>query len=292
MALITSGTSTMVETSPQWPPASVPCTTRISTPAATWRSACSLAPTRAATGTPCFLPISIIAFGGTPSALAISLIGCLKETSSNSIARCASNGCGWLSATLVVVSSMPYFFKQVFGEGAMLRRNPRLEALPGDVLLARGRDVFRDQHVEPIGLAVDVIVDPFQFLLDRFGRMRGGAEHAETAGAADRGHHVAAMAEGEQGKFDSQHVADRRFHGCAHSLRQLLSCSFLVADGDAPTTLAHQGLESQAGFGFTALASQTSREMPSPIRAFRMAKYAARTMADFGPCALAPRVEC
>src|ERR1700738_5365552 len=112
IALITSGTSTMVETSPQWPPASVPCTTRISTPAATWRSACSFAPTRAATGTSCFLPISIIAFGGTPSAFAISLIGCLKETSSSSSARSASNGCGWLSATLVVVSSMPYFFSR------------------------------------------------------------------------------------------------------------------------------------------------------------------------------------
>ena len=63
-------------------------------------------------GTPCLRPISIIAFGGTPSALAISFMGCLKETSSNSIARCASNGCGWLSATLVVVSSMPYFFSR------------------------------------------------------------------------------------------------------------------------------------------------------------------------------------
>ena len=86
IALITSGTSTMVETSPQWPPASVPCTTRISTPAATWRSACSLAPTSAATGTPCFLPMSIIAFGGTPSALAISRIGWRNETSSTSSA--------------------------------------------------------------------------------------------------------------------------------------------------------------------------------------------------------------
>ena len=56
----TSGTNTMVETSPQWPPASVPCTTKMSTPAATWRSACSLAPTSAATGTPCLRPISII----------------------------------------------------------------------------------------------------------------------------------------------------------------------------------------------------------------------------------------
>jgi hypothetical protein len=54
-----------------------------------------------------------------------------------------------------------------------------------------------------------VIVDPFQFLLDRLRRMRSCAQHAKTPGAADRRHHVAAMAEGEQGKFDTQHVADR-----------------------------------------------------------------------------------
>ena len=113
IALMTSGTSTMVETSPQWPPASVPWATRISTPAATWRSACSLEPTSAATGTSCLRPMSIIAFGGTPSAFAISLIGWRNETSSTSSARCASNGCGWLSATLVVVSSMPYFFRRL-----------------------------------------------------------------------------------------------------------------------------------------------------------------------------------
>ncbi len=113
MALITSGTSTMVETSPQWPPASVPCTTRISTPAATWRSACSLAPTSAATGTPCFLPMSIIAFGGTPSALAISRIGWRNEASRTSSAHCPSNGCGWFFGTSVVVSSMPYFFSRL-----------------------------------------------------------------------------------------------------------------------------------------------------------------------------------
>src|SRR6185312_9194591 len=102
IALITSGTSTMVETSPQWPPASVPCTTRMSTPAATCRSACSLAPTSAATGTPCFLPRSIISFGGTPSAFAINFMGWRKETSSSSSAVAASKGCGWLSATFVV----------------------------------------------------------------------------------------------------------------------------------------------------------------------------------------------
>jgi hypothetical protein len=114
------------------------------------------------------------------------------------------------------------FFQQVLGEGAMFGRNPRLQAFPGDILLARRRNVFRDQHVEPIGFSVDVIVDPFQFLLDRFRRMRGRAQHPKTAGAAHGRHHVAAMAESQQRKFNSQHVADRRFHGCTHSLRQLL----------------------------------------------------------------------
>src|ERR1700761_8620805 len=62
-----------------------------------------------------------------------------------------------------------------------------------------------------------MIVDPFQFLLDGFRRMRGGAEHAEAAGTADRRHHVAAVAEGQQGKFNSEHLADGRFHRCVYS---------------------------------------------------------------------------
>ena len=104
IAFSTSGTSTMVVTSPQWPPASVPCTTRMSTPAATWRIACSLAPTRAATGTPCFLPISIISGGGTPSALAISLIGCSKAASSTSSAVCRIERLGRSSETSAAAS--------------------------------------------------------------------------------------------------------------------------------------------------------------------------------------------
>ncbi len=229
IALITSGTSTMVETSPQWPPASVPCTTRISTPAATWRSACSLAPTRAATGTPCFLPISIIAFGGTPSALAISRIGCRNETSSTlqraSARRTAAAGCRRLR---VIVQLDAVFLQQAPGEVAVLGRDARFQAFPGDVLFARRRDVLGDQHVEAVGLAVDVIVDPFQLLLDRLRRVRGRAEHAEAAGAADRRHHVAAMAEGQQRKLDAQHLADRRFHGGVHSRRQRFDAALSI----------------------------------------------------------------
>src|SRR5690348_10887538 len=51
--------------------------------------------------------------------------------------------------------------------------------------------------------------------------MRGRPEYAETSGAADRGDHVAAMAESQQRKFDSQHVADWRFHRCVHPRRPL-----------------------------------------------------------------------
>ena len=77
----TSGTSTMVDTSPQWPPASVPETINTSTPASTCFTACSLAPTKAPTTTPLSLPISSIYWGGTPKALTISLIGCENATS-------------------------------------------------------------------------------------------------------------------------------------------------------------------------------------------------------------------
>ena len=56
----TSGISTSVVTSPQWPPASVPCATIRSTPAATCLTACSLAPTSAATGMPRSRPASIM----------------------------------------------------------------------------------------------------------------------------------------------------------------------------------------------------------------------------------------
>jgi hypothetical protein len=119
-------------------------------------------------------------------------------------------------------------FQEIAGEVAMLRRDPRLQAFPGDVLFARGRNVFRDQHVEPVGLAIGVIVDPFQFLLDRLRRMRGRAQHAKPAGAAHGGDHVTAMAEGEQRKLNSQHVADRRFHGWFSLWRPLASRSLLV----------------------------------------------------------------
>src|SRR3981189_3067977 len=103
--------------------------------------------------------------------------------------------------------------------------------------------------------------------------MRGGAEHAETAGAADGCNDVAAMAEGQQRKYDAQHVADRRFHGCAHSLRQLL---VLLVFGFGCRRLAYRRCACQAAF---------------LLAPFRAAKYATRN-GGFRSCALVPRVEC
>jgi hypothetical protein len=81
-ALTTSGTRTMVEMVPVWPPASVPWATMRSTPAACWRRACSAVPTSAATMTPRSLAWRTTSGGGGPSALANSRMGWPNATSS------------------------------------------------------------------------------------------------------------------------------------------------------------------------------------------------------------------
>ena len=81
-----SGVSTMVAMVPVWPPASVPCAISRSTPASICLTACLGCPTRAATGTPCFLARSTRPGGGGPRALAMSRIGWRNATSSRGAA--------------------------------------------------------------------------------------------------------------------------------------------------------------------------------------------------------------
>src|ERR1700677_1445433 len=138
-------------------------------------------------------------------------------------------------------------------------------------------------------------VDPFQFLLDGFRRMRGGAGDAETAGAADRGNHGAAMAESQQWKFNSQHVADRRFHGGAHSLRQLFGAARFWfectnSNGDASAS----GTGKPSGFPASNLA-RSGYGTGSRANTFRVAKYARRDASRqrrFVACAFDAPVEC
>ena len=106
-ALLTSGTKTIVETLPQWPPPSVPDTTIISTPASACLTACCFAPTSAATGTLFCFPISNIHFGGTPNAFATSLIGWEKATSSTSLAPSSPAPKTWFELCSIFSEASP-----------------------------------------------------------------------------------------------------------------------------------------------------------------------------------------
>src|SRR6185503_2524052 len=50
--------------------------------------------------------------------------------------------------------------------------------------------------------------DPREVVVELFGRVGHGAEHPEAAGLADGGHHVTAVAEGEDGELGPQEVLD------------------------------------------------------------------------------------
>jgi hypothetical protein len=209
---MTSGTSTIVETSPQWPPASVPCTTRISTPAATWTQRVLLGSDQGRDRNAVFpahfdhrLWRYTERIGDQPDRMTERGFEHFQRPRRvKRLRRIGGNGGG---RELDAMS-----LEEVAGEVTVFGRNPSLQAPPGDIVLTRSRDVFRDQHVQAVGLAVDVIVDPLQLLLDGLGRMCRGAEHAEPSGPAHGGDDVAAMAEGEQRKLDAQHLADRRLH--------------------------------------------------------------------------------
>ncbi|MGY4410734.1 hypothetical protein ACVWW4_002470 [Bradyrhizobium sp. LB7.1] len=58
------------------------------------------------------------------------------------------------------------FLQEIARVVAMLLRHACFKALPGDVLLTRGRNVFRDQHVDTVRLAFNVVVDPFQLAFE------------------------------------------------------------------------------------------------------------------------------
>ena len=86
-------------------------------------------------------------------------------------------------------------------------------------------ELLRTDDVDTVGLAVDVIVDPGQFVLEVFGTVRRRPEHTEAAGVGHRGDDVTAMAESQQGEFDAEQVADRSFHLNARFTR------FIITDG-------------------------------------------------------------
>ena len=78
--------------------------------------------------------------------------------------------------------------------------------------LAHALVLARDDDVDAVRLVADVLVDPVAFDFELLRREADGAQNAEAAGAADGRDHVAAVAEGEDGEFDSETVTEGGMH--------------------------------------------------------------------------------
>ena len=92
--------------------------------------------------------------------------------------------------------------------GPELRTNVAHVVYPG--VAVNGLDGHH--HIDPVGLAVDVFIDPGELHLELLGRERKRAEDAHAAGIGHCGHHVAAMRESENRVFDPEHFGQRVFH--------------------------------------------------------------------------------
>jgi hypothetical protein len=102
--------------------------------------------------------------------------------------------------------------QQVVHVGAVAVGDFRREAALGGAGLGADRQILRHQQIDTVGMAVGMGVDPGQFDFELLRGGAGRAEHAEPAGAADRGDHVAAMAERHQRKADPQHLTELGLH--------------------------------------------------------------------------------
>ena len=101
--------------------------------------------------------------------------------------------------------------QQLVDEIAVLGGNAVGQLVEAEVL-ALALVFGRHDDVHAVGLAVDVLVDPAQFLLELVGPERHPAEHTQPTGVGHRGDDIAAMAEGEQRELDAVGVADRCLH--------------------------------------------------------------------------------
>ena len=79
-------------------------------------------------------------------------------------------------------------------------------------VLALALELGGHDDVHAVGLAVDMLVDPAQLLLELLRRECHTAENPESTRIAHRGDHIAAMAEGEQREVDTVLVTNLRFH--------------------------------------------------------------------------------
>ncbi len=182
----------------------------MSTPLSTCRCACLALPASAATGTPAACAWSMTSFGGEPSALAISLIGCLSATST------------WLRATECSQPRTPSERSSSSGSGGTPRSASVLATKSRwrlrDQLVdvdrgALGRHLGGHHDVDAVRLAVGVLVHPPQHGFEVVGVVEPhAAKHAETARLADRGGHLLRRGEDEDRVLDAEPVTQFGAH--------------------------------------------------------------------------------
>ena len=119
----------------------------------------------------------------------------------------------------------PVLLQDSFHKPPVLLGDHRLELLQELVGLGDVGTRVRGRHhdVHAVGLAVDVLVDPRELLLELLRREPQRAEHAEPAGARHRRRHLLVHGEGVDRMLDPELVGQRRSDGHTVSLSELFS---------------------------------------------------------------------
>jgi hypothetical protein len=103
---------------------------------------------------------------------------------------------------------------QVVHELLVLRRDHVLQRRK-----VAARDCGRHYDIDAVRLPVDVLVDPLQLDLQLLCAERQRTQHAHASGAADRRHHVAAVAERKDRELNPEFVRKSRFHHASSLVR-------------------------------------------------------------------------
>src|SRR5262245_36123553 len=120
--------------------------------------------------------------------------------------------------------------QQVAHEGFMRFRDALRQRAHGHTLFFLDRHVLRNEHIDPVRLAIDVVVDPLQFKLKLIRCKRSRTKDAKAAGTTHRGDHVTAVTKSHQRKIYIEHFTERSFHESPQGREKSMSgCSFLAS---------------------------------------------------------------
>ena len=217
-ASTTSGTSTMVAISPVCPPASVPCATMRSTPAALvalgvghgagqgGHSHSGVVRPRDERGRRwpegARHQGDVMGEGHVEQGL-VALGGHVGEDVALRPGAQVGGELGHVVATQDVVDEL------LLGGGEELAHGIGVEpALLGAGVLGR------EEEVDAVAAAVGLLLDPREVDLELVGGVGHGTQDPEPTGPGDRGHHVTAVAEGQDRELHPEHVGDLGLHVC------------------------------------------------------------------------------